>query len=425
MAGEDMFCRVYAFQTRAGNWLQWQFAKAAPEVLREAERHALAHAHILFTSVQLYAGPHPQEEVVRWKDVRRMYYGKDARPHWAPLYFDIDCLGGLCKALDLARWLVEWFVGQLGLPEADCRVYFSGRKGFHLLVNPLALGIEPRADLTLLMKPIALGLCERLSRLGAPDLLPDPQAYSLARLLRAPDQLHPKSSLFKVELRLRELLHQGLADIKELAIGIRGDLWDPDEVSTEPVDGAAEWWREELRRVEERSVSRRLTAEVTGSKVDSSGFAVDELVTKEMPPCIEALWKTTLPVGSRNQGELQLACWAKAAGKTYDDALAFVQTWSRRNRPEDSASSVDRHVQSVVKSVYEGTSYGFSCAAVRATGIQVGCHGCEAVAPRSLKNVASLRLSYADTWAPPECVPLCEARTAVANKINAFIRGQR
>ena len=230
--------------------------------------------------------------------------------------------------------------------------------------------------------------------------------------------------MFKVELQLRELLHLDLAGIKGLAIGTRGDLWDPEEVSTEPVESAAAWWREELRRVEGHSVSRRLTAEITGAEVDASGFVLDKLVTTEMPTCIETLWKSTLPAGSRNRGELQLACWAKAAGQSYEEGLAFVQAWSRRNRQEESASAADRHARSVVKAVYEGAHYRFSCAAVKATEIQTDCQDCKAVKRRSLKNVASLRLAYDDAWEPPERVPLCEARVAIADEIDAFIRGQ-
>ncbi|MCD6303578.1 MAG: hypothetical protein J7M21_01280, partial [Planctomycetes bacterium] len=303
-----------------GRWRAWRFGPATPEVQRELEVEAAHAGHVLFASVQTFAAPNDTIGITWWRQIRERHTGENALPHLAPLYFDVDCEGDLDKALLWARTLVEFFVAELGLPEPAVRVWFSGSKGAHILVDPVALAIEPSATLTVDMKAVAIELVRHLAPQGAGDMDIDRAVYSLPRMLRLPDQVNPKSGLYKIELRHHELFQLTADEIMDLARQPSGGLWSADDLPDGPVPVAAQWWSKALARAREPREFRIRTAEVAGLKVRPDGYVVDELVTSDMPPCIAGMVQAAASPGSRNRVELQIACWAKGAKLPFDRA---------------------------------------------------------------------------------------------------------
>ena len=415
--------RCYGMMDRRGRWRTWRFGPATAEMQHQLEAEARQAGQVLFASVQTFAAPAGcTTGVALWRQVREQYTGDSALPHLAPLYFDVDAEGDLDNALLWARALVEFFVSQLGLSEPAVRVWFSGSKGAHVLVDPVALGIEPSAALTADMKTVVLELVQHMATQGTGDMAIDRAVYSLPRMLRLPDQVNPKSGLHKVELRHHELFQLTAEQITDLARQPRGSLWSADDLPNEPVPAAAQWWSKAIARAREPREFRIRTAEVAGLKVRPDGYVVDELVTSDMPPCIAGLVKTAASPGSRNRVELQLACWAKGAKLSFDKALSLLATWTSANRPELSAENARAKAESIVRSVYRNASYGFSCnaarSAARAVGLQTQCENCQAVRSRSLRQVDSLRVRHDTQWNPPERISLEDARGLTARIID-------
>lgn len=421
--------RCYGLMDNRGRWRAWRFGPATAEVRRELEAEAREDGQVLFASVQTFAAPADITGMTRWRQVREQYTGDIALPHLAPLFFDIDAEGDLNKALLWARTLVEFFVSQLALPEPTVRVWFSGSKGAHILVDPVALGIEPNATLTADMKAVALELVRHLAARGAGDMAIDRAVYSLPRMLRLPDQVNPKSGLFKIELRHHELFQFTADQITDLARQPRGSLWWADDLPGEPVPSAAGWWSKALARAREPREFRIRTAEVAGLKVRPDGYVVDELVDSTMPPCIASVILSAASPGTRNRVELQIACWAKGAKLPLDRALSLLAAWTAANRPELSADNARAKAESIVRSVYDNASYGFSCiaarSAARAVGIAPQCDGCQAVRPRSLRQVCSLRVRHDAQWNPPERISLEDARGLTARTIDRRVAACR
>ena len=100
-----------------------------------------------------------------------------------------------------AQNIVTFFHEELGLPKEDIRIYFSGKKGFHILISAVALGVEPHTELHLVYKFMALYLKQRLE-LQALDYA---SIYGSRRVLRLPNSIHQGSSLFKIEITHEEL----------------------------------------------------------------------------------------------------------------------------------------------------------------------------------------------------------------------------
>lgn len=421
--------RCYGLMDSRGRWRAWRFGPATADVQRELESEARRAGQVLFASVQTFAAPNGIIGMTRWRQVREKYTGIDAMPHLAPLFLDIDAEGDLDKALLWARTLVEFFVSQLGLSEPAVRVWFSGSKGAHIIVDPVALGIESSATLTADIRVVALELVRHLAAQGAADMTIDRAVYSLPRMLRLPDQVNPKSGLHKIELRHHELFQLTADQIMDLARQPRGSLWSADDLPGEPVPAAAQWWSRALARQREPREFRIRTAEVAGLKVRPDGYVMDELSTSDMPTCIAGMVQAVASPGSRNRVELQIACWAKGAKVPFEKALESLATWTTANRPELSAANARAKAESIVRSVYGNASYGFSCiaarSAARAVGVACPCEACQAVRPRSLRQVYSLRVRHDAQWNPPERIDLEDARGLTARIIDRQVAACR
>ncbi len=414
---------------RRGRWRSWRFGRALA-CGSSAHAHQVSEAaagQVLFASVQRFAAPRNLAGTTWWRKVREQYTGDDALPHIAPLFFDLDCAGDLDQALGWARELVTFFTDELRLPRAAVRVWFSGSKGAHVLIDAAALGIEPSPSLTADMKLIALDLIQHLAAHGAPEMKIDASVYSLPRMLRLPDQVHPTSRLYKIELPHDELMRCSATEIIELAARPRGSLWSADDLPQFPVETAAKWWASTLARVRQPRAFRIKTAQVAGLKVRPDGYVVDELTSAAMPACIKGIFDAQPPAGTRNRCELQIACWAKAAKLPYAKALALLSAWTDRNRPELSADNARRKADSIIRSVYRNGSYGFSCAAARAAaraaGYEPNCPDCKVVQRRQQRQVHSLRVRHDDQWSPGHRITLEQSRGLIARAINESIAG--
>lgn len=420
--------RCYGRMDRRGRWRSWRFGPP-PEHARQVAEAAVA-GHVLFASVQRFTSPRNLAGTTWWRKVRNQYTGGNALPHIAPLYFDIDCDGDLDRALVWARELVTFFTDELHLPRAAVRVWFSGSKGAHVLIDATALGIEPSPTLTADMKLVALDLIQNLAAHGAPEMQIDSSVYSLPRMLRLPDQMNPKSGLYKVELSHDELMRCSTKQITELATKPRGSQWSDDDLPQRPVPLAAQWWASTLARVRQPREFQIKTAQVAGLKVRPDGFVVDELTSSAMPSCIKGIFDANPPSGIRNRCELQIACWAKSAKLPYAKALALLSAWTDRNRPELSADNARRKADSIIRSVYSNASYGFSCAAAQAAarsagipGVKPKCSDCPVVQRRQQRQVHSLRVRHDDQWSPRHRIALEQSRGLIARAIDDSVAG--
>ncbi|MDA1348906.1 MAG: AAA family ATPase [Chloroflexi bacterium] len=108
------------------------------------------------------------------------------------------------------------------------RVYFSGAKGFHVLVSSALFGgWEPSAELPLRLKRLARRLTEGFAV--------DDKIYDQNRLLRLPNTVNIKSGLYKIPLETAQVLHEGIDKIVLLAQAPREVVWPAwDDVEPSP-----------------------------------------------------------------------------------------------------------------------------------------------------------------------------------------------
>ena len=100
------------------------------------------------------------------------------------------------------------------------QIYFSGSKGFHILVEPEVFGIEPRQNLNEQYKTIASELNKQTIYKTI-----DVRIYDRRRLFRFPNSINAKTGLYKVPIRQKDLRGITIEKIQEYASEPREIEW--------------------------------------------------------------------------------------------------------------------------------------------------------------------------------------------------------
>jgi hypothetical protein len=296
----------------------------------------------------------------------------------APLFFDLDYKEDPAVAQAEAVKIVDFFTKELDVKPTDIWVYFSGSKGFHILVSSQAIGIQPRNDLHKVFKHIAGYLKYRLGEtttkedevgkkveviepLKSIDLV----VYTNSRMLRLPNSVHQHTRLFKIELTLEELKTLSLDDIKDKA---RMPRRSDDGLLGSAARKAVMGIRKETQALYLDKLEEYGQAAATANKrYEKEEF----LFVKGKPPvCVEDIlsggWKKE---GDRNQATVQLACYFKAAGHPQAETLETLEEWVKKHTSAKSGYQVQQRVantRSVVEAVYsKENEYKFGCAFIR------------------------------------------------------------
>ena len=169
------------------------------------------------------------------------------------LLFDIDRAGDLPGALADARLLYRLLRGRYGSHLDDgLAVYFSGGKGFHILVE-LAPARTVSVSVPATCKRLALMLAAKAG------VRIDTGCYDHQRLVRLPNSRHASTGLHKRFLTLDELFSLPLARIMELAR-------EPVEVPV-PTGGTSETLLDDWSAAAMEIIARPVTLPTSGFPV--------------------------------------------------------------------------------------------------------------------------------------------------------------
>jgi hypothetical protein len=298
-------------------------------------------------------GPEAEAEA-RDARIKESHDRPDKQVHYHGLYFDFDCDPdalqitedeALARSLTDTRALVARFRAQWPeVREQHIQVWYSGRKGFHVMVRPEVFGIRPHKHLSYIVKLCAWDLRVELKL----ETL-DKSVYTIPRQWRIGNSLHPKSGRYKVELGHTELMTWPIERIRELARGPRNPTSDPlpsshihteHEFSDIPVDPAAStwWWNyyqtyeaeQDLKNIRPR---RPIVVPVAGG---------------EFPVCIQDLMKNGPKPGAnhaRNRVVLPLIGFFKDAGLDQSETAKQIADFNDAHYPDTAAEQATRAIK--------------------------------------------------------------------------------
>lgn len=274
-----------------------------------------------------------------------------AELHYAPPYMDFDSTDVAECQRDVLK-VIDFLKTDLDLDDSEIRIWFSGQKGFHLVLSPTAFGVTPSTDLTYVYKRMFLHIREYL---GLTSL--DGVVYTKRRMWRVPRTVHKATGLYKRELSHDEVT-LSVDDIKDLARDPGDDLVSTEDFSAFERPLAVEFFsrfRDEYKAEKEAAEVKVVTLHPEAAPGD--------------PVCVTDIMTGGLKKpGDRNKATLVLASYNKDAGRPVEEAVATLTDWAVRlplaHRRSDDAY-VKANTASVVKTIYETPGYHFACNFIR------------------------------------------------------------
>lgn len=248
--------------------------------------------------------------------------------------------------------VVNYFVTYWSIPKAMLRIYFSGHKGFHLIVPWMIWGLQPDAELNMKFKLLAKLIAKQCN---AKHL--DLGIYDRKRLFRVPGSINSKSGLHKVPLSYEQLAQFTLEEMIEWAGEPRyPDWW----TGAQYIQKSAEHYKELFRR------------EALKSKLKKHKKKKIELPKKRQPllPCVVEILKLGVSKGQRNNTTVALASSLMQSGIKRDEAEDILLDWNQNNDPPLPESELVHTISSAYRTLCNGMGYG--CQTFKDLGYCIG-----------------------------------------------------
>lgn len=236
-----------------------------------------------------------------------------------PLYFDLD--GG--AAIDDCRALVaacEYLVN------ITPRIYFSGNKGFHLIIE----------------RKLEHPRCHELAKNFAQEIAGayrtvDYSVYRTRAMLRINGSPASKPGAFKIELHRTELMSLTYDEIKDLARTQRfiDTGHDPSKMNDDQINS---WLA-----LTEPTLPKYNLDTLAGAAKD---------VGLEMTPCLRTILTTEAPIGSRHSSAFLLARFLKQCGVDLQSAISTLLSLPHWKAYDSTAGEV----RSILTSTYRSRS---------------------------------------------------------------------
>lgn len=277
-----------------------------------------------------------------------------------PFYLDFDSDIHSEEAFAcLRRQVVQsmmFFKEEFDIPFPMQRLYFSGHKGFHLLIPHEVFGISYQKDLNEKYKKLML-LVDKMN--CCPDL--DKKIYDRRRLFRLPGSINAKGGHYKVPLTFEQLREMSLEEIQAWAeephkesclmpVKVHKAAFLFDGLFKEtPRDRVKKRKLEQQRKEKARQAAERQT---DGSSEN------EEKKVYELSPCIQEMLETGTVEGRRNMTCVTLASALFQTGREFDDVSEMVQDWNTLNTPPIDDMELFTTIRSAYSMYQNGKGYG-------------------------------------------------------------------
>ncbi len=318
--------------------------------------------------------------------------------------------------------------------DAPHELYFSGGRGFHLVIPHEVFGQTPALDNHLINRRLAELIQEETG-----DLRYDPAIYSNRRQFRLPNSRHQKSGSYKVALTTQDL-ERGEAHILDLAQTCGAAPIRP-KGSCEYLSGLYALASDEVRsrpryelkpqNVSELQAARqsqpRIVADTKGMPPREYRAAIGDLIH---PPCIRQALAVGVPdatLANRNQVTVLLASYLKTIGRGREETIQLLTRHALTVLAPFSHSGpreIENSTKSAIATVFRDSRYRFNCHIARRLGFD--CNDTCEIYSRYRESAISRRLLRApDTVLEKPSGPMfqevAELREDLARRVEEYI----
>lgn len=216
-----------------------------------------------------------------------------------------------------------------------CRLYFSGNKGFHILIPTPLFGFEPSKTLNLTIKKLVAKVSENI-------LNYDLSLYDKLQVYRLPHTQHSSSDLFKIPLYYNEL-GKGYDYIAELAQK-RRLKFDYPEYPTES----------DKNLIELAEESEEASKKTAMNDVSDTIYTDRELhnIPQFRKRCILHMLNG-VGEGTRDEVAIRLAAHFKKERYPLEVVFGIMHGWNTLNNPPMTKEEIRAKVLSVFRSKFD------------------------------------------------------------------------
>ena len=268
-----------------------------------------------------------------------------------PLYLDMDAPlnneEDFKKLLSDLKMVLTHLENDYGIKKNEVRIYFSGSKGFHIIIPSIVFSIPPTKLLNQYYKAIA----QELNEFTLFKFI-DTTIYDNKRLIRLINSINGKTGLYKVPVPYTMLDDLTFETIKEYASSPKREFYKPasfhEKASNKLISLLAKINRENKEKIKRRK------------KVDFNNL--------KFPPCICNIFVDGATKGFRNNTAIILSSAIYQQGIDYEEGLAIVLNWNaEKNDPPLS----DREIENTCKSAFSFTESGraYGCTSIKNLGL--------------------------------------------------------
>ncbi len=270
--------------------------------------------------------------------------------HYLPI--DIDS-PDITQALHTAKQVTGHLLDAWGMPEDALAVYYSGKKGFHVMLPVTAFGnVKPSTDLPKVFREVRRSVVAQ-ANVKYPHTI-DFSISDRLRLLRLPNTRHSKSGVYKVPLRIEELLSCELDDIVTIARKPR-TLWLTDESGlvpkshVQPMADAVELYQCCTEQTEKNCHS---------DLPDPGSFLNNADLNGTLCQAELELYREGVTEGARSAMCLRFASRFRSAGHSQQLASEMIESFAGRCRPPFETYAARQIVNSAYKAGEKGYQFG-------------------------------------------------------------------
>jgi hypothetical protein len=276
----------------------------------------------------------------------------------APMYFDLDIDDieqNFIKIKQDLSLVMRKLKTLFHISDNDIDLYFSGSKGFHILIDSIIFGFEPGRELNKQYKKIATELNTYTINKSI-----DTRIYDNKRLFRVPNTINSKTGLYKVTIEYNTFKQMNnWNELKDFASTPR------EKAEFEP--------RQYNQKAREQFYSLLEKIDIEEKSKINTKLAKEFIHRKELLPCVQYILNQGCTKGNRNNTTVALANSLFQIGKTYEEVLEIIMYWNseKNDEPLDRAE-----IHATVRSAYNNAKNGifYGCGAFK--DLDVCIKGC-------------------------------------------------
>lgn len=241
---------------------------------------------------------------------------------------------------------------QCDIPKEYIKVYFSGCKGFHIILDANIFGINTfKSNLNVQYKAFSKYIYENIISYKTIDL----KIYDRARLFRMTNSINSKTNLYKVPIQLEFATKCKYNELIEYAIRPKLPLFNKN-IKITPIKKAIEKFNNAFKK--------------EGIQINNRSIINRNGKVFEVPACVRQMIQDGATQGNRNSTCVIIASTLLQSGKNEEEVQSLVQEWNNNTTPRLSDKEINAVIKSAIKEFNSGKGYG--CSSIKELGYCIG-----------------------------------------------------